>query len=814
MATGGGKGGAGKVRVNEYYLSIHYGVCHGPVIFKSIKYKDKVIWQGSQSTPGYADVHLPDLMGGPTQEGGVSGRIYFLPGNATQVAPAALAAKLGLTPETCPAFRGVASLFFTGGAFQMFDNRSYLIDAADGLSPQMHAYYNGLNSQPGFYWTANNPFLEGVKVEAECVFTQLGETHAVIGEGLHNPAHLIWAALVDQNWGMGAPAYLLGQQSFLDAAELFYSETFGIALKWNQQDSIESFIGEILDHVQATVFVNPTTGLLDIKPLRADYDVNSLPEINAGNAKLLRFERKLFGEVSNEVIVSWTNPATEQSETLTAQDLANIEIQGGPVSANRDYYAVRAAELAQRLLDRDLRTVSAPLASLEVEMDRRGRALVPGSVVRANFPKRKIDAICRVTSINYGKAKDSKIKVSLMEDIFALDLPAPTTPPGSAWGNVQEQPAPIDHSQIFTVPSFFTNGLVGSGAELVYPEVIAGVLAYKDGVDAIGYEMLTERADVAGTMRWFNEGGKSLLGRAQLLTPLYQEAQSLIGGIPNATTLRNPRIGSFIIIGTGSDASMEWGLITGFDDDNLSWIVSRGILDTVPRSWPVGTPVWFMPGDANVADTRDYKSASETVEFKLLTRTSLGLLPFEDADTLSGTMTARPHAPLRPANVKINGQGFGTINATGATELVVSWSNRNRELEDGQIVAWDAGSITPEYLQETVITVFRENGDLMYYRKGLWTETTFTIPIAWVQQEEKIFIRVSSQRSGIASIQSYGMWVENIPQVGSPSAPPPSDDGPAPPPPPADEEDPEPDPVEGIEDPPLPDLGGGPGEWS
>nr|WP_260395035.1 phage tail protein [Sphingobium lignivorans] len=611
---------------------------------------------------------------------------------------------------------------------------------------------------------------------------------------------------------MGGAEWFIDKPAFLDVAEALYIEEFGLSLKWNQQEPIETFVGEVLDHIQATIFVNPTSGLLSIKLLRGDYDLNDLPQINAGNAKLVKYERKLYGQTANEVVLSWTNPENEQTETISAQDLANVEIQGSPVSTNRDYYMIRSAALAQRILDRDLRTVSAPLASLEIEVDRRGSKLVPGGLARVDFPERKIyDMICRIGRIDYGKPLDSRIKISLIEDIFALDLPEPTTPPRSAWENVQVPPSPVDHSQVITIPAFFANRLA---ANMQYPEVIGGVLAAKDGMDVIGFDLLSEAVDVTGASQWANQGEKTMLGRAQILTPLYQEAQSLITGIPLTRSLRNPHVGAFVAIGSGGDHAMEFALISAYDEEANAWVLERGILDTVPRSWEVGTPVWFIPIDANIADTKDFKAVGETVSFKLLTRTSLGTLPFDDADEVYGMMSARPHAPLRPANVKINGVGFGKVDATGATELVVSWSNRNRLYEDGQVVRWNEGNVTPEYLQQTIITVFRQNGDLMYYRKGLWTETQFTIPIAWVQSETKIFVRVSSQRKGLASIQSYGLWVENIPQVADPAPPPASDDGPAPPPPPDDPEDPTPDPIDGIEDPPLPDLGGGPGGWN
>lgn len=168
-----GKGSA-KQEVHQYFLSIHYGICHGPVVFKSLKTTDdKVIWQGSISEQTYVDVNMPNLFGGELEEGGLAGRIYFLPGKADQVMPAHIASKWGLTPTTCPGFRGVASLFFTGVPSTPYAANNWVKQAASVIGGQPPV-------AGGFYWSSNNPIIQGVKVEVESIFTGLSETYARI----------------------------------------------------------------------------------------------------------------------------------------------------------------------------------------------------------------------------------------------------------------------------------------------------------------------------------------------------------------------------------------------------------------------------------------------------------------------------------------------------------------------------------------------------------------------------------------------------------------------------------------------------------
>lgn len=629
-----------------------------------------------------------------------------------------------------------------------------------------------------------------------------------------NASHLLYEVLTNQNWGMGAPTWLMDTGSFMVLAETLYNESFGLSLKWNQQDKIENFASDILDHIQATIFTNPRTGLFSVKALRDDYDLFGVREINPGNAKLKSFSRKLFGEMSNEIVVSWTNPENEKKQTLTNQNLAAMSIQGAPISDNRDYYAVRSAELAQRLLDRDLRTSSAPLASGEWEVDRRFWDVLPGEVLRVNWPKYNLVNLgMRANVVDYGNKGSSKITLSLFEDVFALDKPNSGPPPSSAWNTTRVDPTPMDNVEIFTLPTFLAAGLVPAGTEPAYPEALAAVLAYKGGPDIVSYDLYTETIAINGQMLYANLGEKSVIGRIALVTPIYQEAVTQMQGFPLADTLRGPKVGSLAFIGTGGDVGMEIALLRAWDANTNMWTLDRGVLDTIPRPWPVGTPVWIVPEDASIADTLEYRSVGETPEYKLLTRTSRGVLTLGAAPTNTGSITARPHAPLRPANVAVNGVAFGEVDATGATQLVVTWSNRNRLFEEGEVMRWTAASVTPEYLQQAIVTIFRENGEVLYYHKGLWTESSFAIPIAWVQEETRIFIRVSSERSGIASIQSFGLWVKNIPQIPNPAAPPASDNGPPPPPPPGTPDDPTPDDPAAPDDPPPENPGSENGGW-
>jgi len=104
-----------KIQIVQYYMSLWYGFATGPVDkILAIYVDEKEIWSGELAESGVIKVNKKDLFGGPKKEGGVAGLVTYLDGRSSQTIPEYLANKLGRTEATCPAHRGIASLFFTG----------------------------------------------------------------------------------------------------------------------------------------------------------------------------------------------------------------------------------------------------------------------------------------------------------------------------------------------------------------------------------------------------------------------------------------------------------------------------------------------------------------------------------------------------------------------------------------------------------------------------------------------------------------------------------------------------------------------------
>lgn len=715
-----------KALVAEYRLSMHYGLVHGPVdALEAIYVNEKTAWEGSV-TDATLTVSNRELFGGNKKEGGVEGRIVVMNGGDSQLMSSEIAAKFGGSPATVPGFRGFMSVFFMGLAGQ----------------------------RPGFLWSFNTPYIKPASFKIKRMPRGLGGGLQQIGNDA-NPAHIIYECLTNPAWGMGGSPSLIDTSSFLGAAQTLYNESFGLSLMWTGQSTIQSFVQEVLDHIEATFFLNPQTGLLQLKLIRNDYDVNTLFSISPENARLTNFQRKSWGETVNEINASWTNPENEQDETVTVHDLGNIASQGALVSSTRNYYGARNSSLALRMAIRDLNVAAFPVASCEADVDRSAWKLVPGDVTKVSWPEHQItDLVMRVGSVRYGKPGDPRVRVTLLEDVFAMPENPYVSPPETGWVDPSNAPTPLAQASIGDASYYAIARLVGDvNAEgLPYPQGYTRILMAQNDADTYEVNVLAEGADAAGNIQFNSIGTRTLSGRGVLSSAMVPEVHTLLPGFTNYTGKVGPDTGFLVQIGELGDADNEIALVESQSIDGP--MLRRGVLDTVPRAWPIGTPIWFYNPISAVYDTTA-RAATQQAKYKLLTRTSQGLLNPSLAPVQTYTLGDRLHRPYRPANVRVNGTLFPTATSFLGVwaGLEFTWSNRNRKGETSQILAWDDGSVSPEEGQTVTLTVRNANGSLLYQQEGL-TGTSHTAAIdPWDITGASIEYTLESELDGLTSLQ-------------------------------------------------------------
>jgi hypothetical protein len=751
MGTSGKSGQ--QIEIYDYTMSMHQGICaYGEGIeLIGLKYGDKEMWRGSLTEAGQVAIMKPNLFGGPKKEGGVKGLAWWLPGGPDQTMPESLASRLGLTAATCPGYRGVSSVFFTG------DRNSHLLDIVSGLLGILNA--NPGKNKKGFYWGSNNPYLRDMAMRVRRPSIGLDPDIALIRmpddskgnqQYASNPAHMVYEALTNKDWGMGENPAVIDKDSFEAGAQTLYDEGFGLNMIWTRQSEVGKFIGEINTHIQAAVFVRPSTGKHTFKLLRADYDVDELPVISPSNATLSTFKRKVWGEISNEVVVTMTNSETGKEETVTAQDLAGIAAEGGIVSSSQNYYGITSQELAIRVANRDLAASVNPIATCEAVVTRQFWDTVSSDVVLLSWPEYGIERL--VFRVQVVDKDDDTVTLGLYEDIFGLDQASYLQSGGTQWENPSQPPTPATRYQIGTAPAFMTVAALGKNdaSELEYPEVLSALTVGADSDDDLDYDLQSYVTDVNGTTTRSTIGTRPYRSNWVLLDGLAAEAVSVL---PTLSGLRGPDLepGDFILIGTGSDPYTEIATVQLIDDDGYH--INRGMLDTIPRAWAAGTRAFGIASAASIADPT-VRASNEAVPYWLLPRTTAGLLAEADAPQINITLSERPYYPNRPADVKVNGKGFGSIAILEDDDFVVSWANRNRILEAAQALKWTDADVAPEDGQTTRLTVTRLDGTTIKTYGGL-TGNSYSIPRDDLGSTAKAKLIVAAERDTYQSLQPY-----------------------------------------------------------
>lgn len=579
-----------------------------------------------------------------------------------------------------------------------------------------------------------------------------------------NPAAIIYEVLNNATWGIGCPSALIDFDTFAAASQVLSEEELGLSLTWSNQASAEEFINIILDHIDGFLFVHPRTGRHTLRLARDDYDPEELREITPDNGRMISFQFRAWGETTNEMQVTWTNPENEQDENVTLQDLGNIIQQGEVVSASKNYFGVRNADLAMTLCARELRKAASPAVSAEMQLLREAWDLVPGDVVKLSWPDYGITSvIMRVAEVDYGEPGNAYIQVKMSEDIFSMARAQFVSPPSTEWVDPTRDPEPLTEVDVLTLPAYLLAVFAGVDmAEVEYPTVVAGILAANDSPDTFGFNLLERVPDATGELHWLDQGRRLSLGVSTLTAPLEAEPGSVIEEFGPIYGESIPAEAILALVGDGPVDEREFVLIHTVDGSGYH--VHRGVLDTVPKEWPAGARVWFIPpeDDVNILDETE-NSAGATVEYKLLSVTSRGTLAEDDAPTEVAVMSERPHLPSRPADVRVNGVGFGTAEVEfDDTEIAVTWANRNRLSENAIVLPWTSGTVTPETGQTTTVTVLDPAGNPVTAHDGL-SGTSFALPVASLNGLYEAQVLVTSERDGLESLQGHEVAVEVLP---------------------------------------------------
>lgn len=723
----------------RYRMGLHLALCQGPVdAVQEIQMGDRTAWGDADRVPlssGHGltslSINKPTLFGGDEREGGVVGTIDVLSGHAGQGRNDYLMSRLG---SSIPAFRGVLSLVARKILFAA--NNPYIKPWA----VRVRRFTAGWFDAPWMEWNAE-------------VRTWDEDEGREISVGM-NPAHILVQCLTDPHWGMGYPQSTIGW-SFWNAAWALSSEGFGLNLIWTRQQPIENFIGQVIDHIGGILYTDPEQGTFEIKLLRDDYWIDSLPQLGPDEiVRLERFERAQWGELPNELTVVYTDWQTGGDATVTIENLAAIQLQGGVINQRRDYPGVNYGPLAARLALRDLRALGSPLArmSLTVARDTLERAPLPGDVFLLNWPRLGVDQmVVRVTGIDTGTLGAAEWRIEAMEDVFGMSNTVLSPPPPHV-----EEPTiePLSPAVVLAVEvPYWELARRLSRADLAYltdTDAYLGALAAAGGTGQLNWQLATgaTSGDLAAVV------GEDYAPLLTLDAALPASEVDAIG-VPVTAISQPERLaeGDYAYLMAASGAIAEAVAVLAFDAANATIDLARGVLDTTPQAHASGTRLigvgeWLASEGAE-------RAPGESVFVGAIPRTSTDQGdPVLAANGQPMVLAGRQALPYPPGRIRLNGQ---TEPAVVAGDLNVAWAHRDRTQQTAYIVQQDEGDIGPELGVTYTVHIRNRNNVLVRNETGLlgtayiWTAAVAALDAGALG--DRITVEISAERDGLSSWQ-------------------------------------------------------------
>lgn len=309
-----------------------------------------------------------------------------------------------------------------------------------------------------------------------------------------NPAHIIYQCLTDPYWGLGLPLTQIDDTQFRTAADTFFAENMGLCMQWVNASTVEDFVKIVLNHCAASLIMT-SRGTYQLIPLRGGYNVATLPVYDQTDiVEMTNFQTQSWADEVNEVVMTYTDPSTARDTSVTAQDLANIDLQGKVVSQQVNYQGIRDHNLAATVVGRELNARATPLLTVKFKINRFGFGVSSGGLFVLNWPPRNlVGGVFRITTVSSGTVQDNTISVEAVQDIYSLgnfnyqlssSIP-PTQVLTPAQVAAAVAPAPNQGPTVISATLTAPPGTPGDGDRYIVPTGATGVWAGHSGSVAV-----------------------------------------------------------------------------------------------------------------------------------------------------------------------------------------------------------------------------------------------------------------------------------------------------------------------------------------
>jgi hypothetical protein len=644
----------------RYSFDIHGAVGKAIDGLLKIRASGKTAWSGNATTTQSFTINAANLFGGDSGEGGIQGRFDLMMGDEDQAQNPRLAAALG--GSLVPNFRGFAGFFYSG--------------LVTSINPYPKTWemlrYRRLKGWDGEVWYP----------ETCAIDLASGDVRAM------NPAHILYEVYTNRENGLGIDRSMLDDDAFRAAALQLYNEGFGLCLGWKRSSgTLGDFRDQICDHIAAYCGPDRNTGLITLKLIRDDYDVEDLPlfDEDSGLLSIESDETSSATLAPSQLYVEFTDAITGKTRRARAVNPAIAQVQGGPSTETVSFPGLPVGELAARVAQREMRIKASNLRRYKVKLDRRAAGIGPADPFRIRSLARGIEeVVVRAGKIEDGTLDNGVITITAVQDVFGLPATSFIVVPPSGYVPPDRTPYAPSLRRVIEVPYREIAGQIDA-ANLALVDVTAAwfsTLAARPSNLSLSYTLTTR----PGTSGSFTERGTGDWCPTGLLVALMP-----IEAGPTVVTLTSGIDLDAVSVGQAAVIDDEIVRVDAIDLDTNQFTLARGCVDTVPAQHAAGARIWFYDGFEGVDET-EYTSGV-TVQAKLLTNTSEGQLAEGLAATDSLALVGRQGRPYPPGRLRISGAAYP---AAFSGVLAISWAHRSRPLQADQLIDTTQGSIGPE----------------------------------------------------------------------------------------------------------------------
>lgn len=684
----------------KYYLGMHMVLAHDIDSITKLETDGKELWSGT-STGGTITINAPEIFGGNKSGGGVTGTVDFERGLSSQAQNAYLQSVLG---TDIPAYRGVACLVL---------NQVYL---------------------------GNSEYIKMWDIWAKKIYDDWYSAKAAIGDDM-NPAHILYETYTSTKWGAMFNTADIDDTNFKAVADTLYTEGFGMSLIWDHSAKIEDFVESIREHIDAAIYTDIHTGLIKIRLIRADYDVETIPLLDDDNVVSVEsYRRRTIEEQVNSVTVKFWDATTGETGSTTLHDIASIARQGYTNNVVLEYPGITSKALADKVAARELAARSADLATVTLLTTAEGMQIEPGMPFLWTCDQYGVmEMVLRAVRVSYGAFGDSSIRIEAVQDVFGVSQAVYDPAPASLWTRPSNAPAACPVHKAIEMPYHWMALEYGDTAVQALASTVgfAGITGVKPSSDAIdaypNYKLSTETEyteyDAVDFAAWCQ---------------------------PTATVDISDTVLSVAWSGDYDNVEIgQWGII----DDEIVYVqgftsstvtVGRGCLDTVPTAHTTSANMFIFD---NMPFSPVQYASGNTVNMKLLPRTGLGTLDIGNAPAQSVTMASRLNRPYPPARLRINTLQEPVEFLLGET-LTITWKHRDRTAQTYLIVNTETNTdYGPESGTTYSLSVKRTDTMAELYSASGITANTADITSTNIGYTGNIQVYVWSVRNGVASLQ-------------------------------------------------------------